>query len=161
MVIWFRLTMRPRISAGLTSAIYIGARAEATPMPTPPTKRAILNRVKSLNSPVPMADTVNSTADSISSGLRPYLSAAPPATIAPTRQPTRAVVMATPCIRGESADAEIQFIERLCTANHHPVVAEEQTAHGRHGTDEIEKALVRLGLFYEWLSYLRAAITLF
>ena len=71
MVIWFRLTMRPRISAGLTSAIYIGASADATPMPTPPTKRAILNKVKSLNSPVPIADTVNSTADSISSGLRP------------------------------------------------------------------------------------------
>ena len=71
MVIWFRLTIRPRISAGLTSAIYIGARADATPMPTPPMNRAILNKVKSLNRPVAMADTVNSTALVISSGLRP------------------------------------------------------------------------------------------
>ena len=71
MVIWLRLTMRPRISAGLTSAIYIGASADATPMPTPPTKRDRLNKVKSLNRPVPMADRVKSTADSISSGLRP------------------------------------------------------------------------------------------
>ena len=100
MVIWLRLTMRPRISAGLTSAIYIGARAEATPMPTPPIKRATLNKVKSLNSPVAMAETVKSTADSVSSGLRPYLSAAEPATMAPIRQPTRAVDMATPCING-------------------------------------------------------------
>ena len=49
-----------------------------------------------------MADTVKSTADTMSSGLRPNLSAALPATIAPTRQPTSAVVMATPCINGES-----------------------------------------------------------
>ena len=95
--------MRPRMSAGLTSAIYIGAKAEATPMPTPPIKRAILNKVKSLNKPVAIADTVNSTADTINSGLRPYLSAAAPATMAPTRQPTSAVVIATPCMSGESA----------------------------------------------------------
>ena len=101
MVIWLRLTMRPRICGGLTSAIYIGDKAEATPMPTPPTKRAMLNRVKSLKRPVPMADTVNSTAAVVSSGLRPYLSAAAPATIAPTRQPTNAVDMATPCNNGE------------------------------------------------------------
>ena len=102
MVIWFMLTMRPRISVGLTSAIYIGAKAEATPMPIPPMKRAILNKVKSLNRPVPMAETVNSTAENISNGFRPYLSAATPATMAPARQPTSAVVIATPCIRGES-----------------------------------------------------------
>ena len=63
--------MRPRISAGLTSAIYIGDSAEATPIPTPPTKRAILKKVKSSNNPVPTADTVNSTAAVVSSGLRP------------------------------------------------------------------------------------------
>ena len=63
--------MRPRIVGGLTSAIYMGAKADATPMPTPPTKRAILNNVKSLKRPVAMADTVNSTADTVSSDLRP------------------------------------------------------------------------------------------
>ena len=71
MVIWFRLTMRPRMAVGLTSAIYIGDKADATPMPTPPTKRAMLNMVKSLNSPVPTADTVKSTAAVVKRGLRP------------------------------------------------------------------------------------------
>ena len=49
-----------------------------------------------------MAEMVNSTAANINNGLRPHLSAAEPATIAPIRQPTRAVDMATPCIKGES-----------------------------------------------------------
>ncbi len=49
-----------------------------------------------------MADTVNSTAATISRGLRPYLSAKAPATIAPMRQPTKAVDIATPCITGLS-----------------------------------------------------------
>ena len=49
-----------------------------------------------------MADTVKSTADTISNGFLPYLSAAAPAIIAPTKHPTRAVVMATPCIKGDS-----------------------------------------------------------
>ena len=53
-----------------------------------------------------MADTVNRIAASINSGLRPYLSAAEPATIAPTKQPTKAVVIATPCISGESLIAK-------------------------------------------------------
>ena len=79
----------------------MGDRADATPMPTPPMKRAILNKVKSLNKPVVTADTVNSTALTINSGLRPHRSAAAPATIAPTKQPTKAVVIATPCISGE------------------------------------------------------------
>ena len=102
MAIWFSDTIRPRISVGLTSAMYIGARAEATPMPTPPTRRATLNIMKSLNSPVPMADTVNSTAEVVSSGFLPYRSARAPATIAPNRHPTRAVVIATPCSNGDS-----------------------------------------------------------
>ena len=101
MVIWFRLTILPRMSAGLTSAIYIGDNADATPMPTPPMKRATLNKVKSLKIPVATADTVKSTAAVTSNGLRPNLSAAAPATIAPTRQPTKAVDIATPCITGE------------------------------------------------------------
>ena len=44
-----------------------------------------------------MAETVNSTAAVVNKGLRPYLSAKAPATIAPTRQPTKAVDIATPC----------------------------------------------------------------
>ena len=103
MVIWFKETSLPRMAVGEISAIYIGERADATPMPMPPMKRAILNMVKSLNSPVAMADTVKNTAAMMSRGLRPYLSASAPAIMAPIRQPTRAVVMATPCIKGESA----------------------------------------------------------
>ena len=41
-------------------------------------------------------------AETMSKGLRPYLSARAPATMAPIRQPTRAVDMATPCITGDS-----------------------------------------------------------
>ena len=81
--------------------MYIGDRADATPMPTPPTNRATLNNVKSLNAPVAIAETVNNTAAVMSNGFLPYLSANAPATMAPTKQPTKAVDMATPCITGE------------------------------------------------------------
>ena len=81
--------------------MYMGDSAEATPMPIPPMKRATLNMVKSLKAPVAMADTVNSTAATVSNGFRPYLSASAPATMAPMRHPTSAVDMATPCITGD------------------------------------------------------------
>ena len=42
-VIWFSETSLPRISEGATSAIYIGERPEAMPMPMPPKKRATRN----------------------------------------------------------------------------------------------------------------------
>ena len=71
MVIWLSETMRPRMCAGLTSAMYMGANAEAMPMPTPPTKRAILNKVNWENQPVPTALTVKSTAEHMSNGFRP------------------------------------------------------------------------------------------
>ena len=83
-------------------AMYIGDKAEAIPMPTPPMKRAMLNKVKSSKAPVATADTVKRTAAPISNGLRPYLSAIAPATMAPMRQPTKAVDMAIPCMTGES-----------------------------------------------------------
>ena len=101
MVIWLSDTSRPRASPGDTSAMYIGERAEATPMPMPPTKRAMLNNTKSLKIPVAMADTVKRMAAITKRGLRPYLSDKAPATIAPIKQPTRAVDMATPCITGD------------------------------------------------------------
>ena len=102
-VIWLRLTRRPRMLAGDTSAMYMGESADATPMPMPPMKRATLNSVKSSNKPVITALTVNITAAEMSRGFRPYLSAKAPATIAPMRQPTKAVLMATPCITGSLA----------------------------------------------------------
>ena len=70
-VIWLSDTSRPRISEGDISAIYIGESALATPIPTPPIKRAMLNKVKSEKAPVAMADTVKSTAAVMSNGLRP------------------------------------------------------------------------------------------
>ena len=102
MVIWFSDTSLPRMAVGDISAMYMGESADAMPMPMPPTKRAMLKRVKSSNHPVATADTVKNTAAMISSGLRPYLSASMPAMVAPARHPMSAVVMATPCIRGES-----------------------------------------------------------
>jgi hypothetical protein len=40
---WFRLTSRPRISAGLISAMYSGETFDASPMATPPTMRHEMN----------------------------------------------------------------------------------------------------------------------
>ena len=51
-----KLTATP---AGETSAMYIGERFEATPMPTPPIQRAILNESKLQANAVPMAEIVN------------------------------------------------------------------------------------------------------
>ena len=51
--------------------MYIGEIADARPMPTPPTRRAMQNSQKSLKRPVAMALTVKSTAATIRSGLRP------------------------------------------------------------------------------------------
>ena len=70
-VIWLRLTSRPRTSEGDTSAMYIGEMADARPMPTPPTRRAMQNSQKLLKMPVAMALTVKSTAATISNGRRP------------------------------------------------------------------------------------------
>ena len=40
---WYRVTSRPRIRVGAISAMYIGARIEAAPMPTPPSTRQTTN----------------------------------------------------------------------------------------------------------------------
>ena len=37
------------------------------------------------------------------------------------------------------ANVKIQLIKGFGTAYHHPVVTKKQSAHGRHGADEIQK----------------------
>ena len=100
MVSWLSDTSFPRMFAGATSAIYIGDRPEAMPMPTPLRKRAARNRPKVLKYPVAYAETMKMMAAVVSNRLRPSLSARVPAVMAPVRQPTRAMLIASPCICG-------------------------------------------------------------
>ena len=102
MVIWFRLTSLPRMCIGATSAIYMGERPDAIPMPMPPKKRATRNWLNVENAPVAMLVSRNTSADTISSRLRPILSASQPQVQAPTMQPIRAIVMASPWSLTES-----------------------------------------------------------
>ena len=44
------------------------------------------------------------------------------------------------------ADAEEEFVERLRSTDHNPVVTEEQTAHGAHTADEQK---IRSGVHYQ------------
>ena len=46
MVNWFSETRRPRHSAGLTSAMYMGETLDAMPMAEPPAIRQTTNQVK-------------------------------------------------------------------------------------------------------------------
>jgi hypothetical protein len=46
MASWLRLTRRPRHSAGLISAMYMGEMFDARPMARPPTMRHAMNAVK-------------------------------------------------------------------------------------------------------------------
>lgn len=88
---------------GDTSAIYIGERPEATPMPTPPTKRAQRNAVKLLKAPVPIEEKKKISEETISRRFLPILSARLPHNVAPIMQPNNATVMASPCIVGFSS----------------------------------------------------------
>ena len=103
MVIWLSDTSLPLTRAGATSAMYMGDRPEATPMPMPPKKRATRKEWNSEKAPVATDESRKMSAETISSRLRPMRSASQPHTIAPIMQPTRAMVMAKPCAEGESA----------------------------------------------------------
>ncbi len=81
MLSWLNETMRPRISAGAISAMYIGAMISAAPTPRPPTMRAMTRVMKFGASADAIADTANSTAAIFSTGRRPMRSLNGPATI--------------------------------------------------------------------------------
>ena len=100
MVSWLTETSLPRISAGAISAMYMGERLEARPMPTPPTMRKTTKTVKSGARAVQTAETVKNAPARMRSRLRPKRSERPPETSAPMRQPTRALDMAQPICDG-------------------------------------------------------------
>ena len=62
---------RPLDAGGAISAMYMGATISAAPTPRPPTIRAAISDVKSGAAAEATADTVNSTAAILSTGLRP------------------------------------------------------------------------------------------
>ena len=71
MAIWFTATIRPRMRAGVISAMYIGVEIEAMPMPTPPRNRKTMNVPMSCGSAVPMAEARNMRAARNMASLRP------------------------------------------------------------------------------------------
>ena len=93
---WLIATSRPRMWAGATSAMYIGERLEAMPMATPPTIRQSTKAANVYAQPVRIDETANRRAAASSSLLRPSLSLSPPVTSDPSRQPTRAQLLAQP-----------------------------------------------------------------
>jgi hypothetical protein len=80
-------TNLPRHLAGEISAMYIGDRLEASPMPTPPRMRKRVCQEKVQAIAVPMAEAENRGPEQISSLLRPSRSLRTPDRIAPSRQP--------------------------------------------------------------------------
>src|SRR5664279_3309523 len=96
-VSWLIETKRPLTSAGVISAIYIGERFEARPIPTPP---RILNITKILNepaAPVPKEAATNNPAEKINNFFRPSLSLSQPEITEPARHPASAQPIAHPC----------------------------------------------------------------
>src|SRR5450432_2053454 len=93
---WLSETRRPRHSAGLISAIYMGETLEASPMAEPPTILQKTNPVKVCAQPVKTEETANRKADRIRVFLRPKRSVKRPEASEPTRQPSRAQLLAQP-----------------------------------------------------------------
>lgn len=87
---------------GAISAMYMGDKPEAIPIAIPPKNRAAKNPLKMSNAPVPYAEIRKINAEIDKSGFRPIKSARLPDTIAPTRHPASAMLMASPCSDGES-----------------------------------------------------------
>ena len=101
---WLTETMRPRIRAGLISAMYMGLVIDAAPTPTPPTMRKTMNSVRVRGIAVPMAETRNRIAETTSTPRRPNRSLAMPANAAPSTQPASALLAAQPDHHESSAN---------------------------------------------------------
>ena len=93
---WFTETMRPRMRAGLISAMYIGLVMDAAPTATPQRMRNDTNSTRLRGIAVPMADTKNNTAASSSTFFRPSQSLSTPAPAAPSTQPSNVQLAAQP-----------------------------------------------------------------
>ena len=87
MAIWFTATIRPRICAGVTSAMYMGVEIDAMPMPTPPRMRKRMKTEMVPGSAVPIAEAKNMAAERSSAGRRPNRSERGPTSSTPAAQP--------------------------------------------------------------------------
>ena len=99
MAIWFTATIRPRMCAGVISAIYIGVVIDAMPMPTPPRNRNRMNIWMSFGIAVPMAEARNIAAARNIAGFRPNRSESGPTISTPAAQPISTQPEAHPFIR--------------------------------------------------------------
>ena len=99
---WFAETMRPRMRAGLISAMYIGLVIEAAPTANPQRMRKRTNWARLDGTAVPMAETKNRTPERISTFLRPHRSQRVPASQAPSPHPRSVQLAAHPVWAGLS-----------------------------------------------------------
>src|ERR1017187_7356318 len=89
-------TRRPRQGAGLTSAMYVGDKLEATPMATPPAIRQVTKRLKVFDQPVRTEEIAKRSAAAISIFFRPMRSLSAPEVIDPSKHPSSAQLLAQP-----------------------------------------------------------------
>src|SRR5882724_10013544 len=84
---WFRDTKRPLLLRGATSETYIGVRAEARPIASPPMNLAVEKPPKLFEHALPIAESVKRRAALIRLLRLPSLSLSLPAPAAPIKQP--------------------------------------------------------------------------
>src|SRR5262249_48322317 len=96
---------RPRMRAGATSAMYIGANTLAAPMAIPLAIRAMMKNPAEAAAPVPTALARKRTALNSIVGRRPIESASLPAPKAPTAQPSNTEAPAKPVPAALGANA--------------------------------------------------------
>ena len=104
MAIWLAAIKRPRIPAGVISAIYIGVEIEAMPMPRPARKRNTINNPMSLGTAVPIDEIRNIKAARNIASLRPKRSDSGPTSNTPTAQPISAQPVVQPFMTSPSAN---------------------------------------------------------
>ncbi len=100
MVSWLIETKAPLIFPGVTSAMYMGERVDASPMPIPPDILNITNNRNEEAAPVPREATTKITAARRSSLFLPNRSLSHPDKTAPARHPMSAQLIAHPCMAG-------------------------------------------------------------
>src|SRR5689334_3068384 len=81
-------TMRPRMAAGLTSAMYTGESIEAAPTPMPAMIRQTIKAECVDDHPMKMEEIIKMPAAIMSGSLRPKRSAKGPVNKVPMMQPT-------------------------------------------------------------------------
>ena len=106
-------------------------------MAVPPKTRQKTNHSKLEASALPSEVTTKRIAAAQRSHLRPRRSVSIPPPIEPSRHPSSARLLIQPGTEAVLRDLEERLKERFRSADHHPVVAEEQSAPARVATSEI------------------------